>query len=145
MMKSLRKGWTEPEEKLLVDTVDSFAGKGHSKKAAFEEVAAKINRSTATCSHHYYAIKKKKTQATDVSHLILQDCIHFLKNMQQPDSLTEENERLQKEKKELLHTQKELKVRYESLLKKQKKMQQLLSILKEAERYSESSSGHLIH
>jgi RsfA family transcription factor len=145
MMKSSRKGWTEPEEKLLVDTVDSFAGKGRSKKAAFEEVAAKINRSTATCSYHYYAIMKKKAEATDGSPPTLQDCIHFLKNMQQPDSLAGENEWLQKEKKELLHAQKELKVRYESLLKKQKKMQQLLSILKEAERYGEASSGPVIH
>ncbi|WP_175990917.1 hypothetical protein [Bacillus sp. Marseille-Q1617] len=144
-MKSSRKGWTEPEEKLLVDTVDSFTGKGLSKKAAFEEVAAKINRTTATCSHHYYAIRKKKAPSSDGAPLTLHDCIHFLKNMQHPDSLAGENQRLQKEKKELLHAQKELKVRYESLLKKQKKMQQMLSILKEAERYGEPSPKPIIH
>ncbi|QTC43625.1 hypothetical protein I7V34_10490 [Bacillus sp. V3] len=144
-MNSSRRGWTDSEEKLLIETVDSFLGKGLAKKAAFQEVAAKINRTTATCSHHYYSIRKKKAPVTDDSPLTLQDCIQCLKNIQQPDSLAGENDRLQKEKKELLYAQKALKVRYESLLKKQKKLQQLLSILKEAEHYNEASSKPVIH
>jgi RsfA family transcription factor len=144
-MNSSRKGWTDSEEKLLIETVDSFVAKGFTKNAAFQEAAEKMNRTTATCSHHYYAIRKKNATAADSSPLTLQACIHFLKNMQQPDTLPGENERLQQEKKELLHDQKKLKGRYESLLKKQKKLQQLLSILKEAEHYGEASSKPVIH
>ncbi|MEL3973961.1 hypothetical protein AAEO50_16885 [Rossellomorea oryzaecorticis] len=144
-MNSSRKGWTDYEEKLLFDTVHSYSEQGLSKKAAFKEVSAKINRSTATCSHHYYAIRKRRETASNDAPLTLEDCIHFLLSMQEPGTVSEEKKRLQKEKDELLQVQKELKGRFDRLLKKQEKLRQLLSILKEAENFAEAPSGPVIH
>jgi RsfA family transcription factor len=140
-MKPSLKGWTASDEELLIEKVDSFVGKGLSKKAAFQEAAERMNRTTAACSHHYYALRKKKAPTANASPLTLHDCINFLSNLQQPDPM-HENEILKKEKEELLHSQEKLKGRHESLLKKQKKLQQLLSILKEAEHYGDNPVIH---
>ncbi|MEG9296933.1 hypothetical protein V6B33_10745 [Mangrovibacillus sp. Mu-81] len=138
-MKSSKKGWTEAEETLLMEIVQSYMDKGISKKAAFEEVSAKINRTPATCSHHYYAIRNNQPISSGDSAITLEDCIHYLSDRtRQQETLLRENKMLKKEKQELLLVQKRLKDRYSILSGQQKKLQQLLSIIKEAENYTES-------
>ncbi|MGR3765161.1 hypothetical protein [Rossellomorea sp. NS-SX7] len=144
-MNSSKKSWTESEEKLLMNTVHSYLDRGLPKKEAFKEVAAKINRSAATCSHRYYAIRKTQPSEMNDSLITLQDCIQFLNDTQQPETLTQENESLKKEKRELLQVQKQLKERYITLMGKHEKLQQLLSIIKEAENYEEPPSAPVIH
>lgn len=144
-MNSSKRGWTESEDKLLMNTVHSFLKRGLTKIEAFKEVAVKINRTASTCSRHYYAIRNTQLSEADDSLITLQDCIRFLKDRQQPETLTQENELLKKEKQELLQVQKQLKDRYGKLLGKHEKLQQLLSIIKEAENYEEPPSAPVIH
>jgi RsfA family transcription factor len=138
-MKSSKKGWTETEETLLMEIVQSYMDNGISKKAAFEEVSAKINRTPATCSHHYYAIRKKHPISSEDAAITLEDCIHYLiDRTRQQDTLIGENKMLKKEIQELQLVQKRLRDRYSKLSGQQKKLQQLLSIIKDAENYTES-------
>jgi RsfA family transcription factor len=140
-MKPSKKSWTDSEEMLLMEIVQSYMDKGLSKKAAFEEVSAKIKRTPATCSHHYYAIRNKQSKSTKDTAINLQDCIRFLNDRsRQQETLLGENKILKKEKQELLLVQKKLKDRYSKLSEQQKKLQQLLSIIKEAENYTNRSS-----
>jgi RsfA family transcription factor len=140
-MKSSKRGWKESEELLLMEIVQSYMDKGLSKKAAFEEVSAKINRTPATCSHHYYANRNKLSISSKPSDINLEDCIRFLNDRtRKQKTLLEENKILKKEKHELLLVQKRLKERYSKLSEQQKKLRQLMSIIKEAENYSECTS-----
>ncbi|MCA1056267.1 hypothetical protein LCM10_14800 [Rossellomorea aquimaris] len=146
-MTHVKRGWTQAEEKLLMDLVESYSAEGHSKKEAFEAVSTQVSRSPSTCSRHYYALRKKKSPSSEERPITMEDCIHYLENQpfQIKRTITENNS-LKKEKEELIVVQKKLKERCTKLMEQQKKLQQLLTIIKESEKFSDSSpSSPLMH
>jgi hypothetical protein len=126
-MEKKKRLWTEDEDQLILEVVQSYREKGKSKREAFEEAALKIKRSPGTCSHRYYTKLNKQT-----SKVSLESCIAFLQR-EMRGSEQKENKLLLNEKEELLLKQDELKKRYIAYSEKHKKLKAMLSLLKEAE------------
>jgi Myb-like DNA-binding domain len=126
-MEKKKRPWTEEEDQLILEVVQTSIEKGQSKRDAFEKAAAKIKRSPGTCSHRYYT--KLHKQPSEIS---LESCIAFLqKGMRGGEE--KENKLLLNEKEKLLLKQNELKKRYIAYSEKHEKLKAMLSLLKEAE------------
>ncbi|WRP05386.1 hypothetical protein U9J35_15900 [Rossellomorea aquimaris] len=127
MDKKKKRPWTEEEDQLILEVVQTSIEKGKSKREAFEKAAAKIKRSPGTCSHRYYTKINKKP-----AEISLESCIAFLQR-EMRGSEEKENKHLLNEKEKLLLKQNELKKRYMAHSEKHQKLKAMLSLLKEAE------------
>ena len=138
-MDQPKRHWTPEEDQLLMEIVQDYIDNGKTKKKAFEAAARKINRSSGTCSHRYYARLNNKP-----SQISLEDCITYL---QKGTMSLRENQLLVHEKQQLLLQQRELKKKYVAYSEKQEKLTSLLSVLKEAQAFEQNgiSPSPLIH
>lgn len=132
-MEKKKRLWTEEEDQLILEIVQSYEEKGKFKREAFEEVSVKINRSPGTCSHRYYTKLNKQT-----AKISLESCIPFLQR-EMRRSEQKENKLLLKEKEDLLLKQDELKKRYIAHSEQHEKLKAMLSLLKEAEAFDRNA------
>jgi len=121
--------WTNEEENLLTEMVESYLQKKKTKKEAFDVVANILNRSSSACKARYLKIEKLYSKSNDIKNITqhlnlsptitsLEDIISYLKKFQRLERYEEKNNKLRYFLKSLEKENIDLMSRYYLALKK---------------------------